>query len=186
MLGDLRILAVGEAGTGKLDSSAPPAELLLDTERVALQALFDMIRRYKIGYEVELHKRTLECALLSLIGPDAQAFVERLRQRPKNTSEAEPARASRPPPPNAHRSAAPRRSASATCPADRDRRRARRALRAPDLREPSRPPCVDAGATSRRARPPRRSCASSAAGPATASTSTRARSPRRPGSTSAR
>ncbi len=32
-----------------------------------------MIRRYKIGYEVELHKRTLECGLLSLIGPEARA-----------------------------------------------------------------------------------------------------------------
>ncbi len=69
MLGDLRILAVGS------DPDGPPTELLLDTERVALQALFDMIRRYKIGYEVELHKRTLECGLLSLIGPQASAFV---------------------------------------------------------------------------------------------------------------
>jgi folate-binding protein YgfZ len=63
MLGDLRILAVGE------DPGRPPAELLLDTERAALQALFDMIRRFKIGYEVELHKRTLQRGLLSLIGP---------------------------------------------------------------------------------------------------------------------
>lgn len=58
MLGDLRVLDVGE-------------ELLLDTERVALQALFDMIRRFKVGYELELHKRTLESGLLSLIGPEA-------------------------------------------------------------------------------------------------------------------
>jgi folate-binding protein YgfZ len=65
MLGDLRILAVGE------DHSAPPSELLLDTERVALQGLFDMIRHFKVGYEVELHKRTLERGLLSLIGPAA-------------------------------------------------------------------------------------------------------------------
>lgn len=56
MLGDLRILATS-------------SELLLDTERIALQDLFDMIRRFKIGYEVELHKRTLEQTLLSLIGP---------------------------------------------------------------------------------------------------------------------
>ena len=48
MLGDLRILAVGEPRTdGRGD-----AELLLDTERVALQALFDMIRRFKVGYDV--------------------------------------------------------------------------------------------------------------------------------------
>jgi folate-binding protein YgfZ len=66
MLGDLRILAVGA------DVSGSPTELLLDTERAALQALFDMIRRFKVGYEVELHKRTLERGLLSLIGPDAE------------------------------------------------------------------------------------------------------------------
>lgn len=65
MLGDLRILAVGD------DPDAEPSELLLDTERVALQALFDMIRRFKVGYDVELHKRTLECSLLSLVGPTA-------------------------------------------------------------------------------------------------------------------
>ncbi len=74
MLGDLRILAVGE------DADAAPSQLLLDTERVALQALFDMIRRFKVGYQVELHKRTLERGLLSLIGPEAAAIagVERL------------------------------------------------------------------------------------------------------------
>src|ERR671925_942594 len=59
MLGDLRILDLGN-------------ELLLDTERVALQELFNMIRRYKLGAAVELHKRTLEMGLLSLIGPDAR------------------------------------------------------------------------------------------------------------------
>jgi len=58
MLGDVRILNAGE-------------ELLLDTERVALQGLFNMIRRFSIGYQVQLHKRTLECGLLSLIGPEA-------------------------------------------------------------------------------------------------------------------
>jgi len=67
MLGDMRVLAVGAGAAGQ-----PPAELLLDTERVALQALFDMIGRFKVGYEVELHKRTLERSLLSLIGPHAQ------------------------------------------------------------------------------------------------------------------
>ena len=56
MLGDLRIL----------DASG---KLLLDTERVALQELFNLIRRYKVGYQVELHKHTLERGLLSLIGP---------------------------------------------------------------------------------------------------------------------
>jgi folate-binding protein YgfZ len=69
MLGDVRILAVD-------------GELLLDTERTALQALFDMIRRFKIGYDVELHKRTLERGLLSLIGPESAriAGAERLAQ----------------------------------------------------------------------------------------------------------
>lgn len=56
MLGDLRIIAASE-------------ELLIDTERVALQELFNMIRRFKVGYQVELHKRTLERGLLSVIGP---------------------------------------------------------------------------------------------------------------------
>jgi len=65
MLGDLRILATGEGADGG------PAELQLDTERVALQELFDMIRRFKVGYDVELHKRTIERGLLSLIGPES-------------------------------------------------------------------------------------------------------------------
>src|SRR5690349_17499244 len=58
MLGDLRILDTGD-------------ELLLDTERVALQELFNMIRRFSIGYDVELHKRTVERGLISLIGPES-------------------------------------------------------------------------------------------------------------------
>jgi folate-binding protein YgfZ len=62
MLGDLRILRTED-------------ELLLDTERVALQALFNMIRRFSLGYQVELHKRTLERGTLSLIGPDAVALA---------------------------------------------------------------------------------------------------------------
>ncbi len=60
MLGDLRVLDAGD-------------ELLLDCERVALQELFNMIRRYKLGRDVELHKRTLERGLLSLLGPGARA-----------------------------------------------------------------------------------------------------------------
>ena len=62
MLGDLRILDAGD-------------ELLLDTERVALQELFNMIRRFRVGYDVEVHKRTLERGLLSLIGPHALALA---------------------------------------------------------------------------------------------------------------
>jgi folate-binding protein YgfZ len=62
MLGDLRVLDLGE-------------ELFLDTERSVLQELFNMIRRYRIGYDVELHKRTLERGLLSLVGPQARAIA---------------------------------------------------------------------------------------------------------------
>jgi tRNA-modifying protein YgfZ len=62
MLGDLRILDAGE-------------ELLLDTERPALQELFNMIRRFSIGYDVKLHKRTLERGLVSLIGPSADGLL---------------------------------------------------------------------------------------------------------------
>ena len=65
MLGDLRVLAVSE------DELRAPAELLLDTERVALQGLFDMIRRFKVGYEVQLSKRTVESRLFSIVGPEA-------------------------------------------------------------------------------------------------------------------
>src|SRR3954469_9747073 len=62
MLGDLRVLDLGD-------------ELLLDTERGALQELFNMIRRYKLGSDVELHKRTLERGLLSLVGPRARRIA---------------------------------------------------------------------------------------------------------------
>jgi folate-binding protein YgfZ len=59
MLGDLRILCTEE-------------ELLLDTERSSLQALFDLLRRATIGWQAELHKRTLQTGLLSLVGPRAR------------------------------------------------------------------------------------------------------------------
>src|SRR3954469_7568110 len=62
MLGDLRVFDLGD-------------ELLLDCERVALQELFNMIRRYKLGSDLELHKRTLDTALLSVIGPAAPALA---------------------------------------------------------------------------------------------------------------
>ena len=62
MLGDMRVFDLGD-------------ELLLDCERVALQELFNMIRRYKLGRDVELHKRTIEMGLLSVIGPEAPALA---------------------------------------------------------------------------------------------------------------
>ena len=85
MLGDLRILAVAA------DERDTPIELLLDTERSALQALFDMIRRFKVGYAVELHKRTVERGLLSLIGPRAQAVAaaEELGEREHQSVEVQ-------------------------------------------------------------------------------------------------
>ena len=63
--GDLRILDVGP----------PTPELWLDTERSTLQPLFTMIHRYKLGSDVELHKRTVQQGLLSLIGPNARAVA---------------------------------------------------------------------------------------------------------------
>jgi tRNA-modifying protein YgfZ len=62
MLADLRALDTG-------------SELWLDTERVALQALFDSLRRGAVGWDAQLHKRTLEQALLSLVGPGAAESV---------------------------------------------------------------------------------------------------------------
>ena len=55
MLGDLRILDLGD-------------ELLLDCERVALQAIFNVVHRAKLGMDVELHKRTLQMGLISVAG----------------------------------------------------------------------------------------------------------------------
>ena len=74
MLGDLRILGTEE-------------ELLLDTERVALQGLFNLIHRGLIGHDAQLHKRTLETALLSLVGPGAPAIagVPELADAPEHT-----------------------------------------------------------------------------------------------------
>ena len=59
MLGDLRVLDFGD-------------ELFLDCERGALQPLFTLIHRFKLGRQVELHKRTLQMGLLSLVGPRAR------------------------------------------------------------------------------------------------------------------
>ena len=99
MLGDLRVLDTGD-------------ELLLDCERVALQELFNMIRRYKLGRDVELHKRTLERGLLSLIGPDARARSRARRSCPRPSTRTAPAQVG-----------------GADGAADRDRPRRRRALR---------------------------------------------------------
>jgi folate-binding protein YgfZ len=55
MLGDLRVFCFAGG-------------LFLDCERSVLQDLFNMIRRFKLGREVEVHKRTLERGLLSVYG----------------------------------------------------------------------------------------------------------------------
>jgi folate-binding protein YgfZ len=60
MLADLRVLALGDD------------DILLITERGALQALFDQVRRGLIGWKAELQKRTLQLGLLSLVGPKAE------------------------------------------------------------------------------------------------------------------
>jgi len=70
MLGDLRVLDVEDDG-----GDQPAPALLLDTGRATLQALFDLVRRFKIGYDVELHKRTVQRGLLSLAGPGARAIA---------------------------------------------------------------------------------------------------------------
>ena len=62
MRGDLRVLDLGD-------------ELLLDCERVALQGLFDQLRTTMLGRDVQLHKRTLQYGLLSLLGPRAAAIA---------------------------------------------------------------------------------------------------------------
>ncbi len=59
MLGDLRVLDAGD-------------ELLLDMERAALQPVFDAIRHGLVGYGAELHKRTLQTGMLSLLGPGSR------------------------------------------------------------------------------------------------------------------
>jgi len=62
MLGDLRVLATER-------------ELLVDMERCALQPIFDAIRHGLVGYDAELHKRTLETSLFSLLGPQSRAIA---------------------------------------------------------------------------------------------------------------
>jgi folate-binding protein YgfZ len=59
MLGDLRAMATDDG-------------LLVLCERIALQPLFDQVRRGLIGWHAELHKRTLELGLLSLVGPRSE------------------------------------------------------------------------------------------------------------------
>jgi folate-binding protein YgfZ len=64
MLGDLRVLRTPDGG-----------ELLLVCERASLQTLFDVLRRSIIGWQAELHKRTVQQGLVSLMGPQARALA---------------------------------------------------------------------------------------------------------------
>ncbi len=64
MLAEVRVLAAADG-------------LLLDTDRVALQALFDALNTFRIGYAAQLHKRTLQNGLVSLIGPGADGALAR-------------------------------------------------------------------------------------------------------------
>lgn len=63
MLGDLRIVRTADT-------------FELDTERASLQALFDQLRMGVLGHDAELHKRTLQRGLLSLIGARARAIAQ--------------------------------------------------------------------------------------------------------------
>ncbi|WP_241004453.1 folate-binding protein YgfZ [Conexibacter sp. SYSU D00693] len=63
MLGDVRVLRRED-------------ELLLLCERSALQDLFDLLRRGVVGWRAELHKRTVQMALFSLVGPAADAVLD--------------------------------------------------------------------------------------------------------------
>ncbi|MBO9532994.1 MAG: folate-binding protein YgfZ [Solirubrobacteraceae bacterium] len=63
MLGDVRIVRTADT-------------FELDTERVSLQALFDALRVGVLGHDAELHKRTIQRGLISLIGPRAKVVAQ--------------------------------------------------------------------------------------------------------------
>lgn len=73
IVADLRIVRTGDPA-GETDPDAD-VELLLLCERSGLQALFDHLRRHLVGFDVELHKKTLQLGLLSLIGPRADGIL---------------------------------------------------------------------------------------------------------------
>ena len=53
------------------------------TPNASLQALFDTLRLHRIGFDAELHKRTLQRGLLSLLGPRAAPPDRRGARRPR-------------------------------------------------------------------------------------------------------
>ena len=66
ILADMRILSAG------------PADLWLDTEPPALDAVLQHLRMYKIGRQVEISDRTAERAILSLLGPASAEVAGRV------------------------------------------------------------------------------------------------------------
>jgi tRNA-modifying protein YgfZ len=66
ILADMRILSAG------------PADLWLDTEPPALDAVLQHLRMYKIGRQVEISNRTAERAILSLLGPASAEVAGRV------------------------------------------------------------------------------------------------------------
>ena len=66
ILADMRILSAG------------PAELWLDTEPGALEAVLGHLRMYKIGRQVQIADRTAERAILSLLGPTSAELAGRV------------------------------------------------------------------------------------------------------------
>ena len=53
----------------------PRTGVLLDCERVALQDVFDVLRRAVVGWRVELVKRTVQEALVAVDGPEARRLT---------------------------------------------------------------------------------------------------------------
>ena len=134
--------------------------LLLDTERASLQPLFDMVRSHSVGFDVELHKRTLQRGQLSLIGPESDdvAGATRLARTSTTTHRVEVAGIA---------ALAVRTDVGVDLLCEPAHRRAERARFSPRRR----------GGRRRRSR----RFASNAGGPSSASTSRSARSRRRPG-----
>lgn len=63
MLGDVRIVRTADT-------------FEIDTERASLQALFDILRMGVLGHDAELHKRTLQRGLISLVGPRSRMVAQ--------------------------------------------------------------------------------------------------------------
>ena len=72
---DADLAVVAGPPSGDADDASDAVELVLLCERSGLQGLFDHLRRHLVGFEVALHKRTLQTALLSLVGPRSSAVL---------------------------------------------------------------------------------------------------------------